>query len=104
MTSDEFKKEFYKRMTEKYQEYKDKKDYTILPRLTGNLQDNAFNSKFKDTITFYVDDTKAPYSQYINSIKWGKGWWDNHFTQNVVLDDVNNILIEMLGDDNVRRE
>ena len=104
MTSDEFKKEFYKRLQLKSREYSDKKDYTILPRLTGNLKDNAFTTKFNDTITFYVDDTKAPYSQYIDSIKWGKGWWDNHFTQNVVLNDVNNILIEILGKDNVRRE
>ena len=50
MTLDEFKKEFYKRLQLKSKEYSDKKDYTILPRLTGNLQDNAFTTKFKDTI------------------------------------------------------
>ena len=105
MTTEEFIKEFEERMKKQFKEYKDTKDYTYLPRLTGNLQDNAFqfkkDNRYKFCMKFYVDDKIAPYSKELNSRKWGKGWWDNHFYKDIVLNDVEIILTDILGKDNV---
>lgn len=103
MTYEEFIKEFKKRIEDSYREYKNNKSYVYLPRYTGNLQDNAFNFKEKENeFVFYVDKSKADYVDYINSKKWGKGWWDKHFFNDVVEDDVINELVNMLGSKNVK--
>ena len=82
MTQEEFTKGFDEFIKKKYQDYKGRKDYSVLPRDTGNLQDNGFKfkgSKKQRQWEFFVDDNIVPYADYINSIKWGKNWWDGKF-------------------------
>lgn len=89
MTQEEFIKGFNTFLHNKYSEYKNRKDYSVLPRDTGNLQDNGF--KFKGNKRdkkweFSVDDNIVPYADFINSKLWGKSWWDMKFLGTVRMD------------------
>jgi len=61
----------------------------LLPRKTGNLQDNAFKIKYvRDGIELYIDETIAPYVKYPNVKRIIDEVWPiilNRFAQDIAV-------------------